>query len=109
MPERTLHAEACGPDPAAGRLLDKNPILVTALNPVIGYEMGAKVRCARLRAVRAAGGNAHGGTGHQVAKEAFARGEPVKEVAHRLTGLPMDRLEALLDPRGLTHGGIGGV
>lgn len=28
----------------ARRLVGRNPVLVTALNPVIGYELGAKVR-----------------------------------------------------------------
>ena len=63
--------------------LDRNPILVTALNPVIGYEKGA-----------------------QVAKKAYAEGRPVKEVAKELTDLSDDELERLLDPAALTKGGI---
>ena len=65
------------------RALDRNPILVTALNPVIGYELGAAV-----------------------AKKAYAEGRPVKEVAREMTDLTDDELDRLLDPAGLTEGGI---
>ena len=64
--------------------LARNPILVTALNPLIGYEAGAAI-----------------------AKEAYASGEPILEVAVRRTALPRSELERLLDPRGLTGGGRG--
>ena len=66
-----------------GRLVDRNPILVTALNPVIGYELGA-----------------------QIAKTAYAQGRTLKEVALEMTDLSADELDALLDPRKLTEGGI---
>jgi fumarate hydratase, class II len=65
------------------RALDRNPILVTALNPVIGYELGATV-----------------------AKKAYAEGRPVKDVARDLTDLTDDELDRLLDPAALTKGGI---
>ncbi len=65
------------------RALDRNPILVTALNPVIGYEKGA-----------------------EVAKKAYAEGRPVKEVARELTDLSDEELDRLLDPASLTQGGI---
>lgn len=65
------------------RALDRNPILVTALNPVIGYEKGA-----------------------EVAKKAYKEGRPVKEVAKELTDLTDEELDRLLDPTGLTEGGI---
>ena len=65
------------------RALGRNPILVTALNPVIGYELGAKV-----------------------AKQAYAEGRPVKDVALELTDLSSDELDRLLDPASLTEGGI---
>ncbi len=65
------------------RALDRNPILVTALNPVIGYELGAKV-----------------------AKTAYAEGRPVKDVARDLTDLTDAELDRLLDPATLTKGGI---
>ena len=64
-------------------LLGRNPILVTALNPVVGYEAGAKI-----------------------AKKAYAEGRPLLDVAAELTGLPRERLRRALDPRKLTRGGI---
>jgi fumarate hydratase class II len=63
--------------------LDRNPILVTALNPVIGYEKGA-----------------------EIAKQAYRDGLPVREVAARETDLDEAELESLLDPAELTKGGI---
>ncbi len=66
-----------------GQLVDRNPILVTALNPVIGYELGA-----------------------QIAKTAYAQGRTLKEVALEMTDLSADELDELLDPRKLTEGGI---
>jgi fumarate hydratase class II len=65
------------------RALDRNPILVTALNPVIGYEKGAAV-----------------------AKKAYAEGRPVKDVAREMTDLTDEELDRLLDPAALTEGGI---
>lgn len=65
------------------RALDRNPILVTALNPVIGYEKGAAV-----------------------AKAAYEQGRPIKEVAREMTDLTDEELDRLLDPAGLTEGGI---
>ena len=65
------------------RALDRNPILVTALNPVIGYELGAAV-----------------------AKKAYAEGRPVKDVAKEMTDLTDEELDRLLDPASLTEGGI---
>ena len=65
------------------RALDRNPILVTALNPVIGYEKGAAV-----------------------AKQAYKEGRPVKDVARELTDLSDEELDRLLDPAALTKGGI---
>ena len=70
-------------DETLTRALDRNPILVTALNPVIGYELGAKV-----------------------AKQAYAEGRSVKDVARELTDLDDDELNRLLDPAALTKGGI---
>ena len=65
--------------------LDRNPILVTALNPVIGYEKGAAI-----------------------AKQAYREGRPVLEVAMEVTGLPAKTLAPLLDPAVLAKGGIHG-
>ena len=65
------------------RALGRNPILVTALNPVIGYELGAAV-----------------------AKKAYAEGRAVKDVAKEMTDLTDAELDRLLDPAALTEGGI---
>ena len=59
--------------------VDQNPILVTALNPVIGYDKAA-----------------------QIAKKAYAEGRPVKDVAAEMTDLPKEELDKLLDPRKMT-------
>jgi fumarate hydratase class II len=63
--------------------LDKNPILVTALNSVIGYEKGAAI-----------------------AKQAYKQKRPILEVAKEMTDLSEARLKELLDPAELTKGGI---
>jgi len=62
-----------------------NPILVTALNPVIGYEMGAAT-----------------------AKKAYKEKRPIMDVALETTGLSKAELKKLLDPVVLTRGGIHG-
>jgi len=64
-------------------LVDKNPILVTALNPVIGYDKAA-----------------------QIAKKAYAEGRALKDVAAEMTELSKAELDALLDPQKLTEGGM---
>ncbi len=66
--------------------LARNPILVTALNPVIGYERGAAI-----------------------AKKAYAEGRPILDVAAEMTDLSVDELRRLLDPKTLTDGGIQGA
>ena len=58
--------------------LAKNPILVTALNTVIGYELGAKI-----------------------AKTAYAEGRAVIDVAEEMSDLSREQLEKLLDPKEL--------
>jgi len=59
--------------------LAHNPILVTALNPVIGYEQGAAI-----------------------AKRAYAEGRPILDVAAEMTDIPREELIRLLDPETLT-------
>ena len=59
--------------------LQRNPVLVTALNHIIGYERGAAI-----------------------AKRAWSEGRPVIDVAQEMTELDRDELEALLDPARLT-------
>ena len=61
----------------------KNPILVTALNPIIGYEQAA-----------------------MIAKKAYKERRPIIEVAVEETNLSKSRLEKLLDPKKLAKGGI---
>ncbi len=68
---------------AMREVLDRNPILVTALNTVIGYEKGAAI-----------------------AKRALAEGRPLIEVAREETELDEDTLRRLLDPLRLTRGGL---
>jgi fumarate hydratase class II len=63
-------------------LVGQNPILVTALNPVIGYDKAA-----------------------QIAKQAYAEGRSVKDVAAEMTDLSKEELDRLLDPRKMTEGG----
>ena len=63
--------------------LDRNPILVTALNPVIGYEKGAAA-----------------------AKQAYKENRPILDVAKETTGLSEAELKRYLDPMALTKGGI---
>ncbi|MES0327469.1 MAG: lyase family protein, partial [Gammaproteobacteria bacterium] len=63
--------------------LAKNPILVTALNSVIGYELGAKI-----------------------AKQTYADGRAVIDVASEMTDISRDELERLLAPENLTKGGV---
>ena len=55
--------------------LARNPILVTALNSVIGYEQGAAI-----------------------AKRAYAEGRPILEVAQEQTQLGAEELRRLLSP-----------
>jgi fumarate hydratase, class II len=59
-------------------LVDQNPILVTALNPLIGYDKAA-----------------------QIAKKAYAEGRSVKDVAAEMTDIPKDELERILNPGGM--------
>ena len=63
--------------------LARNPILVTALNPVIGYLKAA-----------------------EIAKQAYAEGRPILDVAAECTELSREELQLLLDPVRLTRGGI---
>jgi fumarate hydratase, class II len=63
--------------------LARNPILVTALNPVIGYERAAAI-----------------------AKRAYAEGRPVLDVAKEMSGLSEAELRRLLDPAALAKGSL---
>ncbi|HVF85634.1 MAG TPA: class II fumarate hydratase [Abditibacteriaceae bacterium] len=70
---------------AMSDLVDKNPIMVTVLNPVIGYEKGAAI-----------------------AKQAYKEKRTLKDVALENTDLSEEQLTELLDARGMTEGGIKG-
>lgn len=59
--------------------LSRNPILVTALNPIIGYGKAASI-----------------------AKKAYDSGRPIIDVAEEETGMARSELEKLLDPQRLT-------
>lgn len=63
--------------------LARNPILVTALNPIIGYLKAA-----------------------EIAKQAYKEGRPIVDVAAEQTDIPRDELLRLLDPMTLTQGGL---
>ena len=63
--------------------LDKNPILVTALNPIIGYDLAA-----------------------QIAKRAYKEDRSLKEVALEKTNLSAEELDKTLDPIVMTRGGF---
>lgn len=64
-------------------MVGRNPVLVTALNPIIGYDKAAKI-----------------------AKKAFAEGRPVKDVAREMTDLSDEELDQALDPINMTKGGF---
>lgn len=64
-------------------LVDKNPIMVTGLNPIIGYDNAAKI-----------------------AKKAYADGRRVKDVAAEMTDVPAEELDRVLDPTELARPGI---
>ncbi|MDR9363818.1 MAG: class II fumarate hydratase [Balneolaceae bacterium] len=65
------------------QMVGKNPVLVTALNPLIGYDKAAKI-----------------------AKTAFAEDRAVMEVAKEMTDLSEDELKKALDPINMTTGGF---
>ena len=62
-----------------GEFVEKNPILVTALSPLIGYDKAA-----------------------EIAKQAYIQGRRVNEVAAVETDLSPVKLQCLLDPRRMT-------
>ncbi len=66
-------------------LVEKNPILVTALAPHIGYDLSAKI-----------------------AKTAMAEGRKVRDVAREMTDLTEEQLNAYLNTTAMTEGGLVG-
>lgn len=69
-------------EPRLQEALSRNPILVTALNPLIGYAKAA-----------------------EIAKQAYREGRPILDVADEQTDLGRERLALLLDPEKLTGPG----
>jgi fumarate hydratase class II len=67
----------------ARELVERNIIIITALAPRLGYDLAA-----------------------EIAKEAFASGRGVREVAIEKSGLSSEEIEAALDLRGMTEGGV---
>jgi fumarate hydratase class II len=70
---------------AAGWLA-KNPILVTALNPIIGYANGA-----------------------EVAKQSLKENRPIADIVVERGLMSRDDVEKALDARAMTEGGIQGI
>ncbi|MGE8496243.1 MAG: class II fumarate hydratase [Pseudomonas sp.] len=70
-------------EPKLKEALGRNPILVTALNPLIGYLKAA-----------------------EIAKQAYREGRPIIDVALENTDLDRAQLEQLLNPERLTEGGL---
>jgi fumarate hydratase class II len=70
----------------ADEWLAKSSVLVTALNPVIGYLKAA-----------------------EVAKEAMARNAPIRQIVLEKGFLTAEQLDQILDARAMTEGGILGV
>jgi len=64
-------------------MVGKNPILVTALNPLIGYDKAAKI-----------------------AKKAFAENRSVMDVSKEMTDLSENELKKALNPINMTKGGF---
>jgi fumarate hydratase class II len=63
--------------------VSKNPILVTALNPIIGYDLAAKI-----------------------AKKSYAEDRPLLEVAKEMCDVSEEELKKALDPMTMTKGGF---
>ena len=63
--------------------IGKNPVLITALNPIIGYDLAAKI-----------------------AKKAYAEDRALKDVAKEMTDLSDKELNRALNPMKMTQGGF---
>ncbi|MEM7217283.1 MAG: class II fumarate hydratase [Pseudomonadota bacterium] len=82
LADRAIATFEVNADSLAGPL-HRNPILVTALNPVIGYAKAA-----------------------EIAKAAYKDGRPILDVAVEQTDIAEDELRRILDPDQLTRGGL---
>ena len=72
--DKVIDSFEVNPDALAENLA-RNPVLVTALNPLIGYQKAA-----------------------EIAKQALAQNRPILEVAQEMTDIDVDELKRLLDP-----------
>jgi fumarate hydratase class II len=82
MAERCVDGIAADPERAQD-LLERNVIVVTALNPHIGYDNGSRV-----------------------AKRAFAEGRTVRDVVLEEGLMSPEDLDAALDLKAMTGGGV---
>ena len=82
LQEKTVDGIVANEERAAF-LLDQNAIIATALVPHIGYDKAA-----------------------EITKRAFQEGRGVREIALEMEVLPPDELDAALDVRPMTEGGI---
>jgi fumarate hydratase class II len=80
--ERCIHGIQANRERCA-ELIEQSQAMCTALAPEIGYDAAA-----------------------QIAKESFASGKTVRQVAQERKLLPADRLQELLDPRRMTEPGL---
>ena len=64
-------------------IVDQNPVLITTLNLLIGYDKAA-----------------------EIARKAHAEGRSLKDVAAEMTNLQREELDSLLDPTKMADGGI---
>ena len=85
MVPRPESSTTARPDRATAWLA-KNPILVTALNPIIGYKKGA-----------------------EVAKKSLAENKSIRDIVVELGYMTAEAADAALDARKMTEGGIQGV
>ncbi len=76
------------------KALAKNPILVTALNPVIGYEKAAKIAKQAYKEAR------------PIIDVGDHKPQTIIDVAEQETDLSRSELEKLLNPCKLTQGGL---
>jgi fumarate hydratase class II len=82
LAERTVEGTTANRE-RAQEMVEKSLAMCTALAPKIGYDTAAAI-----------------------AKEAFASGRTVRQVAGEKNVLPDDELDAVLDPRSMTEGGV---
>ena len=83
--QRPVLLAGIAPNHFTAELIEQSQAMCTALAPEIGYDAAA-----------------------QIAKESFATGKTVRQIAQERQVLPADRLAELLDPRRMTEPGLTG-